>query len=152
MINIRTILAPTDLSHHCHGALAHAVLLAEKLQATLHLLHVLPEFVAPVGPEPMLVPTLPEEFYAEAEKQAIESLESCLLPEWGRPPKLAYAARWGDVTMAIVDHAREVHADLLVLSTHGRAGLSHLLMGSVAERILRDAPCPVLTVRDSHAG
>ena len=56
------------------------------------------------------------------------------------------------ILAVIVDRARAGQYDLLVLSTHGRTGLSHLLMGSVAERVVRTAPCPVLTVRDSHDG
>ena len=59
--------------------------------------------------------------------------------------------RWGSPVEAIVDYASEKKIELIVIATHGRTGLSHVLLGSVAERIVREAPCPVLTIRDSRA-
>ncbi len=56
--------------------------------------------------------------------------------------------RWGDAVDAIVGYARDHAIDLIVIATHGRTGLGHVLLGSVAERIVREAPCPVLTIRD----
>ena len=58
--------------------------------------------------------------------------------------------RWGSPVEAIVDYAQEQQIDMIVIATHGRTGLSHVLLGSVAERIVREATCPVLTIRDSH--
>ncbi len=78
MVEIRTILAPTDFSHHAEAALRFACGLAEKFGASLHLIHALPEIVAPVGPEPMLVPNLPPEYYQETEAQSREALQKVL--------------------------------------------------------------------------
>ncbi|GIW86903.1 MAG: universal stress protein A [Isosphaeraceae bacterium] len=148
MLEIRSILAPTDFSQHAASGLRYACGLAERFEATLHLLHVLPEVIAPIGPEPMLVPTIPAEYYREAEQTALQALETALLPEFGKPAQVRRTVHWGDPVLAITQYAREQSIELIVISTHGRTGLSHVLLGSVAERIVREAPCPVLTVRD----
>jgi nucleotide-binding universal stress UspA family protein len=57
------------------------------------------------------------------------------------------AVRWGTPVEEIVAYAREASVDLIVIATHGRTGLSHVLLGSVAERMIREAPCPTLTIR-----
>jgi universal stress protein A len=147
VIEIRSILAPTDFSKHAAKAVRYACLLAERLGAELHLLHVLSDIV-PVGPDPMLTPVLPPEYYAEAKEQSHQMLDRTLLPEWGRPSAVETAVRWGEPVEEIVAYAREQAIDLVVVATHGRTGLSHVLLGSVAERIVREAPCPVLTIRD----
>jgi universal stress protein A len=147
VLEIRTILAPTDFSRHAEAALRYACGLAERLGASLHLLHVLPNVIIPVGPDPLLMPTLPPEYYAETEAQAREALAQAADPSWGRPPHIEVAIRWGDAVEGIVGHATESAIDLIVIATHGRTGLSHVLLGSVAERIVREAPCPVLTIR-----
>jgi nucleotide-binding universal stress UspA family protein len=148
VLEIRSILAPTDFSRHAEAALVYAFAMAERFGSELHLLHVLPEVVAPIAPEPMLLPTLPPEYYTEAESTARESLAQLVRPEWGKPPRLETVVRWGDTVSAIVSYANERAIDLIVIATHGRSGLGHVLLGSVAERIVREAPCPVLTVRN----
>ena len=150
-LEIRSILAPTDFSQHAAGGLRYACGLADRFGSTLHLLHVLPEVVAPIGPEPMLVPTIPAEYYREAEETARQAMETALQAEWGRPASVHHQVHWGDPVIAIVNYAREHGIDLVVISTHGRTGLRHVLLGSVAERIVREAPCPVLTVRDARS-
>src|SRR5262249_51922697 len=119
----------------------------ERLGAELHLLHVLSD-VVPVGPDPMLTPVLPPEYYRETEAASIAALDSLLDPSWGRPAEVRTAVRWGSPVDVIVSEASTQHVDLVVIATHGRTGLSHALLGSVAERIVREAPCPVLTIRD----
>ena len=147
MFPIRTVLAPTDFSGHAETAVRYACLLAERLEARLHLLHVLSDIV-PLGPDPMLAPVLPPEFYTENEEQSLANLNRLIEPGWGRPAGVEAAVRWGDPVAEIVDYAGERAIDLVVIATHGRTGLSHALLGSVAERIVREAPCPVLTIRD----
>jgi nucleotide-binding universal stress UspA family protein len=151
VIEIRTILAPTDFSHHAACAVRYACGLAERFGATLHLLHVLSE-VIPVGPDPMLAPVLPPEYYRDTEHAARQGLEALLDPSWGRPAAVERAVRWGVPVDAIVEHAEKHAVDLIVIATHGRTGLSHVLLGSVAERIVREAGCPVLTIRDRTSG
>lgn len=146
MVEIRRILAPTDFSAHAENALRYACGLAERLGAELHLLHVLSEIV-PTGPDPLLTPVLPPEYYRESEVQSHEALAKLLQPSWGTPPIVRIAVRWDSPVEGIVEYAREAAIDLIVIATHGRTGLSHVLLGSVAERIVREAACPVLTIR-----
>jgi nucleotide-binding universal stress UspA family protein len=148
LIEIRTILAPTDFSHHAEVALRYAAGLAERLDATLHLLHVLPDVVVPVGPDPSLVSSFPPEYYQETEAKSHRALEQAIDPAWGRPPRTELAVRWGDAVASILGYAGDHQIDLIVVATHGRSGISHVLLGSVAEQIIRDAPCPVLTIRN----
>ena len=148
MLEIRTILAPTDFSHHAEAALRYAGGLAERFGATLHLLHVLPDVVVPVGPDPSLVSSFPPEYYRETEERSREALGRALDPAWGNPAALEMEVRWGDAVAGIIGYAADHQIDLIVVATHGRSGLSHVLLGSVAEQIIRDAPCPVLTVRN----
>ncbi len=150
MINFERILAPTDFSSHSEEALRYACALAERFGAELHVLHVLSEIV-PTGPEPLLMPVMPPPFYEEDESRAKKTLETVLNPSWGKPRSVKTAVRWGASVEAIVDYAAEQRADLIVIATHGRTGLSHVLLGSVAERIVREAPCPVLTIRNTNA-
>ena len=147
MIEIRAILALTDFSAHAESALRYACGLAERFGATLHILHVLSD-VVPVGPDPMIAPILPPDYYSESESQSREALAKVLKPEWGKPAAIVTAVNWGSPVEVVVDYAQKSHVDLIVIATHGRTGLSHVLLGSVAEKIVREAPCPVLTIRD----
>lgn len=146
MLELHHLLAPTDFSEHSTTALRHACGFAEKFGATLHLLHILPEIV-PIGPDPTLAAVMPPEYYTQTEEQAKQALSKILDPTWGRPAKVEYHLRWGDAVEGILSHAASHPTDMIILATHGRTGLSHMLLGSVAERIVREAPCPVLTVR-----
>lgn len=151
MIPIRTILAPTDFSSHADAALRYACGLAETFSARLHLLHVLNE-VVPVGPDPLMASVLPPDYYRETEADSHAALAKKLDPAWGRPAAVETSVHWGQPVDVVVEYARTHGIDLIVIATHGRTGLSHVLLGSVAERIVREAPCPVLTVRDRTRG
>jgi universal stress protein A len=146
VIEIGSILAPTDFSAHSEQAVRYACGLAERLGTELHLLHVLSE-ILPAGPDPLLMPVMPPEYYEENEERARETLGRLLQPAWGSPRSVVTAVRWGSPVEAIVAYAVDLKVDLIVIATHGRTGLSHVLLGSVAERIVREAPCPVLTIR-----
>ncbi len=144
---INSILAPTDFSKHAEGALRYACGLATRLGATLHLLHILPDVVVPVGPDPSLIAAVPPEYYKETEQQSRAALESLIQPDWPRPAHVVCDVKWGDPVNGVVSYAEDHAVDMVVIATHGRSGLSHVLLGSVAERIVREAPCPVLTIR-----
>jgi nucleotide-binding universal stress UspA family protein len=148
VIEVKRVLAPTDFSSHSEKAVRFACGLAERFGAELHLVHVLSEII-PAGPDPLLMPVMPPQFYQENEERAKETLQRLLDPSWGKLKATVSAVRWGSPVEAIVDYAREQNIDLIVIATHGRTGLSHVLLGSVAERIVRESPCPVLTIRDS---
>ena len=147
MIEIRAILAPTDFSKHAEVAVRYACAMAERFGSRLHLLHVLSD-VMPVGPDPMLAPVLPPEYYRESEQSCHEALGTMLGPSWPCPAAVETAVSWGAPVEVIVEHAKTHAIDLIVIATHGRTGLGHVLLGSVAERIVRESPCPVLTIRD----
>jgi nucleotide-binding universal stress UspA family protein len=140
---VHRILVPTDFSHTSDGAVQVAIELAGQFNAELELLHVhqLPAYVFPDGMVP-LSPSLLEELQrsvqAELERHA----------ERGRAVgrKVATRSRIGVVHAEILREAEEGQFDLVVMGTHGRTGIGHVLMGSVAEKVLRRAPCPVLTV------
>jgi universal stress protein A len=147
LIEIKSILAPTDFSEHSEKALRYACQLAERLGSELRLLHVLSE-ILPAGPDPLMMPVMPTEYYTESEDKARQTLDRLLDPTWGRPARVVTEVRWGSPVETIVAYALDNKVDLIVIATHGRTGLSHVLLGSVAERIVREAPCPVLTIRD----
>jgi nucleotide-binding universal stress UspA family protein len=151
VIEINRILAPTDFSAHAEAAVRFACELAERLGSKLHLLHVLSEIV-PTGPDPLLMPVMPPQFYKDSEDRANETLAHLLKPSWNQPCAVTTAIRWGSPVESIVSYAIDESIDMIVIATHGRTGLSHVFLGSVAERIVREAPCPVLTLRDRGAG
>jgi nucleotide-binding universal stress UspA family protein len=138
MLPIRTILHPTDFSDRSRNALQLAAALARDYRARLVLLHVLPRPVVAYGDG--LVPPDPEDLRAEVR----EELDRLTVPGPDLPTDRRVAE--GDPAGVILHLAREAPADLIVLGTHGRTGLGRLLMGSVAEQVVRRAPCPVLTV------
>jgi nucleotide-binding universal stress UspA family protein len=147
VIEIHSIVAPTDFSAHSQKAVRYACGIAERLGSELHLVHILSE-ILPAGPDPLMMPVMPPEYYKENEDRARETLGRLLDPAWGSPHSVVTAVRWGSPVETIVSYAIDHRVDLIVIATHGRTGLSHVLLGSVAERIVREAPCPVLTIRD----
>lgn len=137
MLPIHTILHPTDFSDRSGHALHLATALARDYGARLMVLHVIHRPVVAYGEG--IIPPDPEATWEEARAQ----LDGLLLPGgFAAERKLAE----GDPAAVILHFAREHHADLVVMGTHGRTGLGRLLMGSVAEQVVRRAPCPVLTV------
>ena len=137
------ILIAVDPDHPRAPAITTGVRLAELLGASLALLHVADADLAyaPEGGAP------PEQLLAEERLSGRETLQSLLarLPD---PEAATALVREGKPAEEIVRAAREWPADLIVLGTAGRKGLSRLLMGSIAEHVIRDAPCATLVVRD----
>jgi nucleotide-binding universal stress UspA family protein len=136
------ILVPTDFSSCSHAALAHARKLAEQFGATLHVLHVLDNvFLRAVVTDPHALETA-----------ALRQLHECLDAEEHRKIAIVTALEKSDApAKEIAGYAATTGIDLIVMGTHGRTGLSHVLLGSVAERVVRTAPCPVLTIREVPA-
>lgn len=134
----KTILVTTDFSEASEQALDTAALLARRDAARLVL-----AYVAVEEAEPMITDPSPEAVAVRARTQLRALAERRLA---GLDPELAVVTA-SSAAQGICDHARAIGADLVVLSTHGRTGLAHALIGSVAERVVRLAPCPVLTVR-----
>lgn len=138
MLPIRMILHPTDFSQHSQNAFRLACALARDYGAELCLVYVLPPPIVVYGNG--IVPPLPddrdqqEERLRELRQQAAELHVHITMAE-------------GDPVTEILRVARETQSNLVVMGTHGWTGLSRLLMGSVAEGVVRKAPCPVLTVK-----
>lgn len=146
MIAIRKILVPTDFSETAAVALTYAQALAQQFGAAVDVLHVVPApYSALAGPE---VPSYsPQQLVAHWEEDARVRLESLLTEAERSALRARLLTRVGHPFVEIVRYAREESIDLIVMGTHGRGAVGHLLLGSVAERVVRKAPCPVLTVR-----
>lgn len=138
------ILVPIDFSSYADQALEYAVELALKLQARLTLLHVIHLTPLVLGDS---VTSLPGTFLEEVETEAEQLMHTSLgrLRNAGLPGETVIVH--GIPFQAIIDTAKDKGADLIVMGTHGRTGLTHVLMGSVAEKVVRLAPCPVLVTR-----
>jgi nucleotide-binding universal stress UspA family protein len=147
MITLKQILVATDFSEPADAALTYGRALARNFGSTLHVVHVVgPVPVAVYGAEAYAFSTT--ELQQDIEEAARKQLNDLLIDN-DVPPLPAKAALITSETpaLAIVDYATREHIDLIITGTHGRGAVAHLLMGSVAERVVRTAPCPVLTVR-----
>jgi nucleotide-binding universal stress UspA family protein len=147
MINLSRILVPTDFSDNAKSALQYGAALAEKFASEIHLLHVYQDATASFVPEPGFAFAPPDNFMQELREGAINSLAVLAKSDVLKGRKVVTLVRQGPPFVEIVRYAREELIDLIVISTHGRTGLKHVLIGSVAEQVVRKAGCPVLTVR-----
>ncbi len=148
MEEFRKILVPVDFSEDSARALEHATGLATVFGAELHLLHCYQINVGGVSPYGIVIP---ESLEHDVRKAALERLA-----EWREKLSAEGIAVQEHITPqvpfeAIAATAEQLGADLIVMGTRGLTGLKHVLLGSVAERTLRIAPCPVLTVKDGDA-
>ena len=143
MIALKRILVPCDFSDTSVAAVQYAVALARTFSARLHVLHVGDraqsqfESEFPIGLENAVEDAVRERLLRIVTPQ--EEVE--LNPE--------FAVRPGAPAAEIVRYAQDANIDLIVMGTHGRGPVGHMVMGSVAEKVVRTAPCPVLTVRTS---
>ncbi len=146
MRRIDKILVPVDFSEHSASALEAAIYLAKALGAGIRLLHcyqIQPLSISPYGI------VLPENFDSEireAAEQRVDEWREKVVRE-GIEVEVSLSSRFP--SLEISEMASEVGADLIVMGTRGLSGIKHVLLGSVAERTLRLAPCPVLTVKAS---
>ena len=143
---VRKILVPTDFSHHAQEAIRWAVDLAQRYDATsLTLVHVNQPIPWPTGPEGMLF--MSDDLLTRLRAELAATLEKARgdVAVSGGPVETALLD--GVAATEIVELARRGGFDLVVMGTHGRTGIKHALLGSVAEKVVRRAPCPVLTVR-----
>jgi nucleotide-binding universal stress UspA family protein len=143
---ITRILVPTDFSEMSDAALEWAKTIAATMGASLHLLHVFEDpFVAGAFGADAYVPMAPSTRAALLE-DARARLATRLTPGERARFRATTEIVTGLSAQTIVDYAAEQKIDLIVMGTHGRTGVAHLLLGSVAEKVVRIAPCPVLTV------
>jgi nucleotide-binding universal stress UspA family protein len=136
MIHVKKILYPTDFSSYSNQAYFHAVALAENHQASLTVLFVYtPDFPAP----PQAAAHATSQAFWRDQLEQIRPLNPDIV--------VKHVFLEGDPAAELVRYAQDAAIDLVVMGTHGRTGLERLLMGSVAEKVLRDAPCSVLVVK-----
>jgi nucleotide-binding universal stress UspA family protein len=143
---INRIVVPVDFSESSERAVSYAAALARRLGASLHLIHAL---------EPPALTRGPLEFYESASaehlndvywtaRRRLNALSQKLALRVATSKEVRPGLASEVITAAVID----LGADLVIMSTHGRTGLSHLLLGSVAEQVVRSAVCPVLMIRD----
>ena len=146
-MTLKNILVATDFGDAAMSALAYGRELARRFDATLHVLHVVDDIGAPL----VTASGMPQDFSRlqseldEAEQRRLNAI----VTDEDRRELRAQVIQITSTAPAreIVTYATEARIDLIILGTHGRGPVAHLLMGSVAERVVRTAPCPVLTVR-----
>lgn len=145
---IKRILVPTDFSECSAEAAQVAGEIARRLEAEVQVVTVLE--TAALAADYGMVPDWPM-MLAELRRDAAARLETFAREHFSGVKALSCQVREGSASREIVDAAEEAAADLIVMGTHGRGGLAHFLMGSVAEKVLRRSPVPLLTVRPQQA-
>ena len=140
------ILVPTDFSEYADYALDYAIELAKVLQARLTVLYVFHLSALALGEAP---PAVLADTLEAMETHAQQQTQMVLARVQGAGLQGDSAIVEGIPFQVIIDTAQDKEADLIVMDTHGRTGLTHALMGSVAEKVVRLAPCPVLVTRGS---
>ena len=140
MIAIKRILIPTDFSETSTAAIGYGIDLAERYGASVHLLHVIERSAIPPETE------FPLGIF-EGQTVARERLVTVLSAAQRTAFRSEVAVNIGHPALEIIRYAKDHEIDIIVMGTHGRTGVGHMLMGSVAEKVVRKAPCPVLTVR-----
>ena len=151
--NVKKILAPIDFSEHSMEAMRGAMELAKDIGAEVHLMHV-------IAPHHHFIP-LPLATNAEESRelvreasmieQAEEELARIKKDDFGNSNKVFTFAVVGHPIQKLVEYSKEQSIDLIVMATHGRGGAEHLLLGGTTEKIVRNAPCSVLVLRQRKA-
>ncbi len=151
-MKVEKVLCPTDFSSSAGQALELAVLVARSFGAELHVLHGIVLHTADPHSPTYHLPNL-EEIEATLQRTAASALARDIAPHADGVLRIIEVQRRAPFAgEAILEYAEEINADLIVMGTHGRRGLSHLLLGSVANEVVRRAPCPVMTVRPRPEG
>jgi nucleotide-binding universal stress UspA family protein len=143
----KKILFCTDFSENAQWAFTYALRLAKTFKSKLLILHVTPE---PVHPEQLSI-YLPEEKLDELrisqKKEIDQQLKTRYIKKMRAFKDYKVVLKEGEPFVEIIQIAKKNSADLIVMGTHGRSGLDHILFGSTAEKVVRKSPCPVLTIR-----
>ena len=146
-IKISKILCPTDFSEHSEYALKYALEIAILTKAELQLLHVVEPIEYP-QPTQLFEPMIDEVKFTmqmqEVFQERLDDLVSSLKNDY---PEVSGKLVTGNAFLEIIKAARDGGIELIIMGTHGRSGLAHVLIGSVAEKVVREASCPVLTVK-----
>jgi nucleotide-binding universal stress UspA family protein len=149
MITLNKVLVATDFSDVADAALTYGSELARRFGARLHVIHIAENaFMLNVGAAGYVSDV--SEIQREIDEEARRQIEACTTAIEPRPTTTIISAG-SSPAYGIIDYAKEHDIDLIVIGTHGRGGVTRMLLGSVAEKVVRTAPCPVLTVhRPEH--
>lgn len=144
-VSLKKILVPQDFSEYSLHAMKYAVTFAELFKSELIVLHIVEPIVYPADFSfgQVSIPAMEEEIRKHSEEQLNDLMEK----EIPAGTKATSIIRIGKPFIEIVEVAKSENADLIVISSHGRTGMDHVLFGSTADKVVRKAPCPVLTIR-----
>lgn len=147
MILLRNILVPTDFSQASKSALVYAVEFARKFGAKIHLLHIVQDVAVFLPETAMVAPSLAVSAAEPMMQAANKTLDQFLASVNTFDVTVEKTCVESNPLDEILEQAREKRIDLVILGTHGHTGLAHFFLGSLAEAVVRQSPCPVLSVR-----
>jgi nucleotide-binding universal stress UspA family protein len=145
MPQIRSILVPVDFTVYSNRAVDYAAMLARQFGAKITLLHVIEQFTYSVTDTIQVV-----DHYAALKEIAQPLMDALKKKLHQQGLKVESLVLRGNPSLQIIEKTRKIHPDMIVMGTHGRTGIQHLVLGSVAERVVRMSACPVITVRGSE--
>jgi nucleotide-binding universal stress UspA family protein len=148
--NISKVLVPIDFSDYSKSALKYAVSFIKHFEAQLFLVYVVEPVIYPpdFSMGQIAIPSVD----LEMDKRAIEELNKLSEREIPAEIKVKSIVKTGKPFIEIIETASEENVDLIIIATHGHTGMEHILFGSTAEKVIRKAPCPVLTLREPIKG
>lgn len=148
--NIKKVLVPVDFSDYSKSSLRYAVNFAKHFKADICLVYVVEPMVYPpdFSMGQIAIPSVD----IEMDKRAVEELNNLAKKEIPPDINSKVIVKTGKPFVEIVETASEENVDLIIIATHGHTGIEHVLFGSTAEKVVRKAPCPVLTLREPIKG
>ena len=149
-LDIKKILVPIDFSDYSKSALKYAVNFCKNYNAEMILIYVVEPVIYP--PDFSMGQIAIPSVNAEMDERAKQELDKLAKTEIPNNVSVKAMIKTGKPFVEIVETARELDADLIIIATHGRSGVEHILFGSTAEKVVRKAPCPVLTLREPIKG
>jgi nucleotide-binding universal stress UspA family protein len=149
MLTLKIVLVPTDFSEASESALRYGKAMAEKFGAALHVVHVMEDLLAHAWAAEVYVSSMPQ-LRDEIERESNLRLGALLTDAERQALHAETALLAGNPFIEIIRYAKAHDVDLIVMGTHGRGPIAHMLLGSVAEKVVRKSPCPVLTVRQAQ--
>ena len=147
---IKKVLVPIDFSDYSKSALKYAVNFVKQFNAELILIYVVEPVIYPpdFSMGQIAIPSVD----LEMDKRAVEELTKLAQKEIPHEVKVYSVVKTGKPFIEIIETAAEENVDLIIIATHGHTGVEHILFGSTAEKVVRKAPCPVLTLREPIKG
>ncbi|MBA4250305.1 MAG: universal stress protein [Chlorobiaceae bacterium] len=149
-LTIKKIIVPVDFSDFSKSALKYSVQFAKNFSSELIITYVIEPIIYP--PDFSMGQIALPSVNLQMDERAKEELEKLVKIEIGEEVPVRIVIRTGKPFVEIIELAREEEADLIIISSHGHSGVEYILFGSTADKVVRKAPCPVLTLRDPLKG